>query len=123
MTIEEHAEDGDEIIETGGVRLVVDNFSAMYLSGAEVDYVNSLMGGGFTVRNPNAVAGAPAGTRSTPAAMSKPRTAAAAALAHSRSDGDRSAVSVDDSPIRPSQLQTAVKLRRMTAFPIRGLCD
>ncbi len=57
MTIEENAEDGDEIIETGGVRLMVDTFSAMYLNGAEVDYVNSLMGGGFTVRNPNAVSG------------------------------------------------------------------
>jgi iron-sulfur cluster assembly protein len=56
MTIDEGAEDGDEIVETGGVRLLIDNFSAMYLKGAEVDYVNSLMGGGFTVRNPNAVA-------------------------------------------------------------------
>jgi len=56
MTIEEQAEEGDEIIEHGGVRLMVDTFSAMYLGGAEVDYVNSLMGGGFTVRNPNAVA-------------------------------------------------------------------
>lgn len=56
MTIEEQAEDGDEVIETNGVRLMVDNFSAMYLGGAEVDFVNSLMGGGFTVRNPNAVA-------------------------------------------------------------------
>ena len=56
MTIEESPEEGDEVIETDGVRLVVDNFSAMYLSGAEVDFVNSLMGGGFTIRNPNAVA-------------------------------------------------------------------
>lgn len=56
MTIEETAEDGDEVIETEGVRIIVDNFSAMYLGGAEVDYVNSLMGGGFTIRNPNAVA-------------------------------------------------------------------
>ncbi len=56
MTIEESAEEGDEVIETDGVRLLVDNFSAMYLAGAEVDYVNSLMGGGFTVHNPNAVA-------------------------------------------------------------------
>ncbi|MCC6790339.1 MAG: iron-sulfur cluster assembly accessory protein, partial [Thermomicrobiales bacterium] len=38
MTIEETAEDGDEIIETEGVRLMVDNFSAMYLAGSEVDY-------------------------------------------------------------------------------------
>lgn len=56
MTVEEAAEEGDEVIETEGVRLLVDNFSAMYLAGAEVDYVNSLMGGGFTVHNPNAVA-------------------------------------------------------------------
>src|SRR3954467_13671316 len=56
MTVEEFAEDGDEVIETDGVRLLVDNFSAMYLGGAEVDFVNALMGGGFTIRNPNAVA-------------------------------------------------------------------
>lgn len=56
MSVEEAVEDGDTIIESGGVRLLVDEFSAMYLGGAEIDYVNSLMGGGFTVRNPNAVA-------------------------------------------------------------------
>jgi iron-sulfur cluster assembly protein len=61
MTIEDNAEDGDEVIETDGVRLLVDNFSAMYLAGAEVDYVNSLMGGGFTVHNPNAVSGCACG--------------------------------------------------------------
>jgi iron-sulfur cluster assembly protein len=61
MTVEESAEEGDEVIETNGVRLLVDNFSAMYLEGAEVDYVNSLMGGGFTVHNPNAVAGCACG--------------------------------------------------------------
>jgi iron-sulfur cluster assembly protein len=56
MTIEESAEEGDEVIEADGVRLMVDNFSAMYLQGAEVDYVDALMGGGFTVHNPSAVA-------------------------------------------------------------------
>ena len=56
MTIDETSDEGDEIIETGGVKVLVDNFSAMYLEGAEIDFVNSLMGGGFTVRNPNAVA-------------------------------------------------------------------
>ena len=61
MTVEETAEDGDELIETDGVRLLVDNFSAMYLEGAQVDYVNSLMGGGFTVHNPNAVSGCACG--------------------------------------------------------------
>ena len=61
MTIDEAADEGDEIIETEGVRVFVDNFSAMYLQGAEIDFVNSLMGGGFTVKNPNAVAGCACG--------------------------------------------------------------
>ncbi len=56
MTIEDTAEEDDTIVETDGVKLLVDSFSGMYLLGAEVDYVSSLMGGGFTVRNPNAVA-------------------------------------------------------------------
>ncbi len=56
MTIEDSAEEDDTIIETDGVKLLIDSFSGMYLQGAEVDYVSSLMGGGFTVRNPNAVA-------------------------------------------------------------------
>ncbi len=55
MTIEETAEEDDMVIETDGVKLLVDSFSGMYLQVAEVDYVNSLMGCGFTVRNPNAV--------------------------------------------------------------------
>lgn len=56
MTIEDTAEEDDTVIETEGVKLLVDSFSGMYLQGAQVDYVNSLMGGGFTVHNPNAVA-------------------------------------------------------------------
>lgn len=61
MSVEEEVEDGDTVIEMKGVRLLVDEFSAMYLGGSEIDYVNSLMGGGFTVRNPNAVAGCACG--------------------------------------------------------------
>lgn len=56
MTVEEAGEDDDHVIEQDGMKILVDQFSAMYLEGAEVDYVNSLMGGGFTVHNPNAVA-------------------------------------------------------------------
>ncbi len=61
MSVEEEVEEGDTVVEMKGVRLLVDEFSAMYLGGAEIDYVNSLMGGGFTVRNPNAVAGCACG--------------------------------------------------------------
>lgn len=56
MSIEEMSDEGDTIVEMKGVKLLVDEFSAMYIDGAEIDFVNSLMGGGFTVRNPNAVA-------------------------------------------------------------------
>ena len=37
-----------------GVRVYLDSASAMYLEGATVDYVDSLMGGGFKIENPNA---------------------------------------------------------------------
>ena len=47
---------GDEIVDQHGVTIVVDRFSLPYLSGAEVDFVDGLMGQGFTVNNPNAVA-------------------------------------------------------------------
>jgi iron-sulfur cluster assembly protein len=42
-------------VEQEGVRVVIDDFSAPYLRGSEIDYVDSLMGAGFTVHNPNAV--------------------------------------------------------------------
>ena len=54
MTLDE-AQDGDSIFEANGVRVLIDEMSAEYISGSEVDYVDSLMGAGFTVNNPNAV--------------------------------------------------------------------
>ncbi len=54
MTLDE-AQDGDEIFEAAGVRILVDEMSSQYISGSEIDYVDSLMGAGFTVNNPNAV--------------------------------------------------------------------
>ncbi len=54
MTLDE-TQDGDSIFETNGVRVLIDDMSAEYISGSEVDYVDSLMGAGFTVNNPNAV--------------------------------------------------------------------
>jgi len=55
MTFAEGAEEGDVIAEQQGVRVVIDPMSAMYLKGSEIDYVDALMGGGFALRNPNAV--------------------------------------------------------------------
>ena len=45
--------EGDQIVESQGVRLVVDARSAMVLGGTEVDYVEGLMGSGFKFNNPN----------------------------------------------------------------------
>ena len=47
--------DGDHLIEAHGVKVLVDEQSAQYLDGSEVDYVESVMGEGFMVNNPNAV--------------------------------------------------------------------
>ncbi len=56
LMIEEGAGDvsADRIFESNGVNLYVDPISMRYLSGAEVDFVDNLTGGGFTIRNPNA---------------------------------------------------------------------
>jgi iron-sulfur cluster assembly protein len=49
-------QDGDHEIEMHGVRVVVDPFSAPYLTGARIDFVDALMGAGFSIDNPNVVA-------------------------------------------------------------------
>jgi iron-sulfur cluster assembly accessory protein len=53
MVLDEAA-DGDEVIELQGIRVIVDPMSLKYLEGAEVDYKEDLMGGGFAIKNPNA---------------------------------------------------------------------
>src|SRR5438132_2983371 len=54
MTLDEQQE-GDSLISQGEFNILVDEMSLGYISGSEVDYVDSLMGAGFTVNNPNAV--------------------------------------------------------------------
>ena len=56
LMIEEGAGDvsADRIFESNGVNLYVDPISIRYLSGAEVDFVDNLTGGGFTIKNPQA---------------------------------------------------------------------
>jgi iron-sulfur cluster assembly protein len=49
------AADGDHELELEGVRVVVDPFSAPYLRGATVDFLNGLQESGFKIDNPNAV--------------------------------------------------------------------
>jgi iron-sulfur cluster assembly accessory protein len=46
----------DILIESAGVRVLVDVKSALYVSGSEVDFQDKLIGGGFKIHNPNATA-------------------------------------------------------------------
>src|SRR2546423_5807513 len=46
-------QDGDNEVEMHGVRVVIDPFSAPYLAGSEIDFVDALMGAGFAINNPN----------------------------------------------------------------------
>jgi len=54
MTFDTPRED-DEVYEQYGLRLVVDPTSLGYIEGANIDYVDNLMGGGFHIDNPQAV--------------------------------------------------------------------
>ncbi|MFZ4828362.1 MAG: HesB/IscA family protein [Phototrophicaceae bacterium] len=56
MAFEETPRQNDYVTNvTDGVRVLVDSTSYMYLNGATIDFVDSLMGGGFRIDNPNAV--------------------------------------------------------------------
>ena len=46
--------ESDRVFESNGVKLFIDPISIRYLTGAEVDFVDNLTGGGFTIKNPNA---------------------------------------------------------------------
>ena len=54
LMIEESGGVGDQLFESNGVRLFIDPVSLSYLKGAEVDFVDTITGGGFTIKNPNA---------------------------------------------------------------------
>lgn len=53
MALDEPRQD-DQVIESMGVKVLVDPGSAQHLDGIQVDYVDSMMGGGFKITNPNA---------------------------------------------------------------------
>jgi len=55
MAFEEAPREFDNVVAVDGVHLIIDPTSLMYLQGATIDYVDSLMGGGFRIENPNAV--------------------------------------------------------------------
>ena len=59
--VKDLAED-DHIAEKDGIRVLVDAVSLMYMDGAELDFVDDLIGQSFQINNPNAVAGCGCGT-------------------------------------------------------------
>jgi iron-sulfur cluster assembly accessory protein len=61
LFFDERALDGDIEIERGGVPLVVDRMSAPYLSGATIDFTDTIEQQGFTIDNPNASGGCACG--------------------------------------------------------------
>jgi iron-sulfur cluster assembly accessory protein len=53
MDLQDNPANRDILVESGGVRVVVDPKSALYVTGSELDYLDAL-DGGFKVKNPNA---------------------------------------------------------------------
>ena len=53
MGFEKASEEDDLIMEENGVKFLVDSYSVEHLQGANVDYVETLMGSGFKINNPN----------------------------------------------------------------------
>jgi iron-sulfur cluster insertion protein len=54
FTFDEEVQDDDFRLDFDGVSLLIDSMSSQYLQGAEVDYVEELMGSEFKIKNPNA---------------------------------------------------------------------
>jgi len=54
MDLQDGPASRDILVESAGIRVVVDPKSALYVTGSELDYVDALQDGGFKVKNPNA---------------------------------------------------------------------
>ena len=54
LFFDERSLDGDQVTDFGGVAVVVDRMSVPYLSGATIDFVDTIEKQGFTIDNPNA---------------------------------------------------------------------
>jgi iron-sulfur cluster assembly accessory protein len=54
MDLQDGPANRDILVESSGIKVVVDPKSALYVTGSELDYVDALQDGGFKVKNPNA---------------------------------------------------------------------
>jgi len=66
FTFDDQIKDNDTVVESGGVKLLVDQMSMNLLNGAEIDYQASLQGESFVIRNPNAASSCGCGKSFTP---------------------------------------------------------
>jgi iron-sulfur cluster assembly protein len=66
MTFDDETNEGDTEFEVNGLRVRLDPMSLRYVEGARIDYQDSLMGGGFKIDNPNAVASCGCGSSFRP---------------------------------------------------------
>ena len=62
FTFDESVEEGDTVVDTEGVRLLVDPMSVQYLMGAEIGFVEGIQGAQFVIRNPNVASGCGCGS-------------------------------------------------------------
>ncbi len=62
MMLEDQPTADDKVLSTSGVRVYIDANSVPLIMGSQIDYVDTLMGAGFTVNNPNAVSGCGCGS-------------------------------------------------------------
>jgi iron-sulfur cluster assembly protein len=62
LAFDDKVNEGDRVEEHAGVPVVIDQFSQQHVDGAEIDYVDSLMGSGFAINNPNAVSSCACGS-------------------------------------------------------------
>jgi iron-sulfur cluster assembly accessory protein len=79
MAFEENPREDDIKLSPEGIQVVIDPMSYGYIAGSRIDYVEDLMGGGFHIENPNAVATCGCGHSF--------RTEGQAASAETQSDG------------------------------------
>ena len=54
MSFEYKMSEDDTLIEKGDVKVIMDSQSAPLLTGTEIDYVESIQGSGFAIKNPQA---------------------------------------------------------------------
>ena len=54
MDLQDAPANRDILVESSGIKIVVDPKSALYVTGSELDYLDALQDGGFKVKNPNA---------------------------------------------------------------------